>query len=122
MKRLAPFSVIFVVAISVYLGCQTTSTNDDVTISGNVINELTGDPINQAIVEISAPEEFAGTAKVTDENGAFSFTELTVTESATLTLSIKKTGFVDNTLNVPVSGGLEIALDQPIELTPRRNR
>lgn len=118
MKRLAPFSVIFVVAISVYLGCQTTSTNDDVTISGNVINELTGDPINQAIVEITAPEEFAGTAKVTDENGAFSFTELTVTESATLTLSIKKTGFVDNTLNVPVSGGLEITLDQPIELSP----
>ncbi|MCR9132025.1 MAG: carboxypeptidase regulatory-like domain-containing protein [bacterium] len=118
MKRLAPFSVIFVIAISVYLGCQTTSTNDDVTISGNVINELTGDPINQAIVEITAPEEFAGTAKVTDENGAFSFTELTVTESATLTLSIKKTGFVDNTLNVPVSGGLEITLDQPIELSP----
>ncbi len=118
MKRLAPFSVLIIIAFSVYLGCQTTSTNNDVTISGNVINELSGDPINQAIVEITSPEEFSGTAKVTDENGAFSFTELTVTESATLTLSIKKTGFVDNTLNVPVSGGLEIALDQPIELTP----
>lgn len=118
MKRLAPFSVLFIIAFSVYLGCQTTSTNNDVTISGNVINEITGDPVNQAIVEITAPEEFAGTAKVTDENGAFSFTELTVTESATLTLSIKKTGFVDNTLNVPVSGGLEIQLDQPVELSP----
>ncbi len=118
MKRLAPFSVLLIIAFSVYLGCQTTSTNNDVTISGNVINELTGDPVNQAIVEITSPEEFAGTAKVTDENGAFSFTELTVTESATLTLSIKKTGFIDNTLNVPVSGGLEIQLDQPIELSP----
>lgn len=117
MKRAALFFFLSIVSFSVYQGCQTTSSNDDVSITGNVIDGNTGDPISQAIVEITSPAEFTGTAKVTDENGAFSFTGLTVTESPTLILSIRKTGYIDGSINVPVSGGLEIVLDQPIELS-----
>lgn len=116
MKRAAQVFFLFLISMSVYLGCQTTGSNDDVTITGNVIDGTTGNPISQAIVEITSPAEFAGTAKVTDENGAFTFSAITVTESPTLILSIRKTGYVDGTINIPVSGGLEIILDQPIEL------
>jgi hypothetical protein len=116
MKRAAQFFFLFIISFSVYLGCQTTGSNDDVTITGVVIDAVSGDPISQAIVEITSPVEFSGTAKVTDENGAFAFS-LTVTESPTLNISIRKTGYNDGTVDVPVSGGLEIILDQPIQLT-----
>lgn len=121
MKRIAVFFVLLMVSLTVYVGCQSTSSNDDVSISGVVINGNTGDPIAQAIVEITAPEEFAGTTLVTDENGAFAFSGITVSESISLTIEVKKTGFIISSFNVPVSGGLEIVLDQPIELNPESN-
>lgn len=116
MKRAAQFFFLLILSISVYIGCQTTSTNNDVTVTGIVIDATSGDPISQAIVEITSPTEFSGTAKVTDANGSFSFS-LTVTESPTLNISIRKSGYIDGSIDVPVSGGLEITLDQPVQLS-----
>ena len=69
MKRAAQFFFLLILSISVYIGCQTTSTNNDVTVTGIVIDATSGDPISQAIVEITSPTEFSGTAKVTDARG-----------------------------------------------------
>jgi hypothetical protein len=116
MKRAFQILVTCTLCTSIYIGCQTTNSNDDVSISGTVIDSQSGTPIQEAIVEITSPEEFSGTAKVTDENGSFKF-DLTVSESPTLLILVRKSGYEEGSINVPVSGGLDIQLDQPIRLT-----
>lgn len=116
MKKTFQILVACTICSSIYVGCQTTNSNDDVSISGTVIDSQSGTPIQEAIVEITSPEEISGTAKVTDENGLFKF-DLTVSESPTLLILVRKSGYEDGSINVPVSGGLDIQLDQPIRLT-----
>lgn len=116
MKKTFQILVACTICTSLYVGCQTTNSNDDVSISGTVIDSQSGTPIQEAIVEITSPEEISGTAKVTDENGLFKF-DLTVSESPTLLILVRKSGYEDGSINVPVSGGLDIQLDQPIRLT-----
>lgn len=115
MKRAFRILVTCILCTSIYIGCQTTNSNNDVSISGTVIDAQSGAPIKEAIVEITSPEEFSGTAKVTDENGSFKF-DLTVSESPTLLILVRKSGYEEGSINVPVSGGLDIQLDQPIRL------
>jgi hypothetical protein len=117
MKRLALFSVLFVFASTIYFGCQSTGSDKSVTINGIVINGQSGDPVSSSIVEITAPADFRAST-TTDDDGAFSFGPIDVTESVTLTIVAKKTEFIDRSFSVPIAPGLEIELDQPVELTP----
>ena len=86
---------------------------------GTVVNSVTGDPVNEAIVDITAPEEFSGLTQVTDANGQFTFSDLDVTASAELSISVRKSGYVGKVFSVPVSPNLQqVEIDNPITLEP----
>lgn len=118
MKRIHLYFTYSILALFAYSSCESAGSNDDVSISGVVVNGITGDPIDQAIVEITSPAEFSGTTIVTNETGTFSFTALSFSESGDVTIEVKKSGFVSSTIQVPVSSGLEINLSDPITLNP----
>ena len=118
MKRFYLPLGISVLLLILNLGCKSVDSDDFVSVSGSVINTITGDPVNQAIIEITSPEAFAGETRVTDESGDFQFVELEVSNSVTLTLEAKKSGYQTGTVNVPVASGLDIILDDAISLTP----
>lgn len=118
MKRTHVSLILSVLTLVFYIGCESTSPSDDVSISGVIINGSTGDPVDEAIVEITSPTEFSGTTIVTDATGRFSFTGLSFSESGDVVIEVKKSGFVSSTFTVPVSTGLEVNLSEPVELTP----
>ena len=117
MKRIALFSVLLVCISTLYYGCKTTSTDSTVTVSGVVVDGQSGDVLSQAIVEITSPAEFK-TSIVSAEDGTFVFELSEINESADLTIIAKKSGYVDKSTTVPISPGLEINIDQPIQLSP----
>lgn len=118
MKKIAFFSVLLSITCGLYVGCESTSSNDTVTVTGVVINSVTGDAISDAIVEVVSPDAYA-TVTVTDENGAFSLEFVDVSETITLNFQVTKTGYIETSFQIAISSSLlEVQPEDPITLTP----
>ncbi|MFN1833911.1 carboxypeptidase regulatory-like domain-containing protein [Balneola sp. MJW-20] len=116
MKRLLLLSLIALTGI--FTACESTSSDDEISITGRVINNATGDPLDEAIVEIISPAEISGPVRVTDTNGNFTFSNIDVPESTDIQIEAKKTGFDRVTITVVASPGVDITLNDPIALIP----
>lgn len=77
-------------------------------VSGEVLDGRDDSALENAIVEITSPEEFEQNT-VTDEQGAFQF-QLEPGSTVTLTLAIRKEGFLEETLEADVEPGGELSL------------
>lgn len=82
-------SLFFVI---VYTSCSN-SDDDSVIIQGVVTNESTGQPLLDAIVQITSPAEFANEFVRTDSAGRYTFTGLNVTTVTEFELTISLTEF-----------------------------
>ncbi|WP_018126383.1 carboxypeptidase-like regulatory domain-containing protein [Balneola vulgaris] len=100
----------------VYTGCE--STSKDVSITGQVVNNTNGDAIDEAVVVILEPAVYTNESKLTDENGSFTFSGLTITEATDFVIEARKTGFDRVTVTVPGTPGQDVTIDSPISLIP----
>jgi len=115
MKKYHLISFI-IILIAVVSACESQSDNE-VVISGSVVNATTNAPVPDAVVRITAPQEFLNESRVTDQLGAFTISGLNVNEATDITLQVGKTGFDNTIVNVPATPGQTINLDNPIELS-----
>tara|TARA_R110002126_G_scaffold24432_3_gene85006 strand:- start:2329 stop:3774 length:1446 start_codon:yes stop_codon:yes gene_type:complete len=115
MKKYHLLSLILIVFV-LFSSCESNS-DDEVIISGTVVNANTNAPVTEAVVRITAPQDFLNESRVTDDLGAFTFSGLNVNEATDIVLQIGKTGFVNATVTVPATPGQTINLENPIELS-----
>lgn len=120
MKRLFTFAFFTISVCLFFISCEGTNSDDSVTISGRVINNVNSNAIDEAIVEITSPEELRTTV-ITDTTGAFSFNNVELTETTDIIIEAKKTGFDRVSITVVASPGLQVDLDQPLALIPETN-
>ena len=95
MRHISYYVGLSTLLIFIFSACQSSTTSERVSVIGTVVNSVTGDPVNEAIVDITAPEEFSGLTQVTDANGQFTFSDLDVTASDRLP------SYVPDTVRVP---------------------
>lgn len=96
--------------------CSSADSDDSITISGRVINNNTGDPLNEAIVSITEPSSISQST-VTGEDGTFTFSGLELSEATDIIIQTKKTGFVSQQTTVSASPGLDVTLEQPVRMS-----
>ncbi len=117
MKRFyQPLLLIFATLLALS-ACESSNSDTSVSISGIVINQSTGKPLYQAVVEIISPVELNATS-VTDSSGAFSFKGIEIDATTDIVIEAKKTGFDRVSITVVASKGLEVSLDNPLVLIP----
>ncbi len=120
MKRLSTFAALMFGLAVFFTGCESSKSDNSVTISGRVINNVNSNPINEAIVEVTSPEELRRTV-ITDTTGFFRFSSIEIDETTDIIVEAKKTGFDRVSITVVASPGLEVDLDQPLALIPETN-
>lgn len=96
-------SLLFVLHIS----CST-SNDDEVIIQGVVTNDATGQPLLDAIVQITSPDEFANEFVRTDAEGRYSFTGLSISTVTEFTLTISLTEFEQLSSAVTATPGQDL--------------
>lgn len=93
---------------------QACSSGDDmVIISGQVLEQNTGNAIKGAVVEISQPANLQ-TDAITDSSGNFSF-DVDITETVSITLEIDKQNYQSSTTTFKIAPGNDVN-DLTIEL------
>lgn len=103
MKKSLRYSFTLLTMILVAISC---TTNDDlVVIQGNVYDELSGEALVNATVQVTAPGEFSDLFARTDENGIYSIGDIEVEEVTDLTLTASVTGYIDEERVVKVTPG-----------------
>mmetsp|Transcript_14865 Transcript_14865/g.38110 ORF Transcript_14865/g.38110 Transcript_14865/m.38110 type:complete len:93 (+) Transcript_14865:16-294(+) len=89
MKRFyQPLLLIFATLLALS-ACESSNSDTSVSISGIVINQSTGKPLYQAVVEIISPVELNATS-VTDSSGAFSFKGIEIDATTDIVIEAKK--------------------------------
>ncbi|MEX0906239.1 MAG: Ig-like domain-containing protein [Balneolaceae bacterium] len=101
MKRLFLFSTVFILSSVLLLSCDFTASSDadPITISGEVINQRTESAIENAIVQITAPEELRQLTG-TDESGEYLFENVQVDEVTDIVIEATKEGFSVETISL----------------------
>lgn len=94
MKRHFLISTIFILLSVLFLSCDFTSSSDSdpITISGEVINQRTEAAIENAIVQITEPEDLRQVTQ-TDENGEYEFTDVQVDDVIDIIIEATKEGY-----------------------------
>ncbi len=78
-------------------GCDTT--DDPILITGQVIDQDSGNSVSQAIVEITSPQELAAST-FSDESGQYRFEEVQVDSVLDITVQASRDGFSTETITV----------------------
>jgi len=78
-------------------GCDTT--DEPILITGQVIDQDSGNSVSQAIVEITSPEELAAST-FSDESGQYRFEEVQVDSVLDITVQASRDGFSTETITV----------------------
>lgn len=111
---------LFVLSVFIFISsCDTPQ--DDALISGQVINSSSGEAISEAVVVITAPQEFLNESRITDADGGFTFSGLTVNEATDIVIEARKTGFERVSVTVTVTPGQTVNLETPIGLVLEDN-
>ncbi len=76
-------------------------------ISGTVVHSNTGQPVNEAIVQITQPQ-FIQQSTVTDADGLFVINDLAIDTDVDVTLQVSKPDFTTQYRQLSVSSGSEI--------------
>lgn len=116
MKSLSKQILFLVSLFLIYSSCQSTTSNE-VSISGVVIDSNNGNPIESAIVSITSPQELSTLVVITSSNGAFQFDQLSVDNIAEVIIQVRKTGYSSVSQTISVSAGLDIILENPIGIS-----
>jgi len=109
---LIPLTLIGLIVTFIFQGCG--SSNDNVIIAGQVLEQSTGNPIKGAIVELTQPAELQQTA-TTDSSGNFSFSVNLNGQAANVTLEISKQDYSTASQNFKMVPGTNVN-DLSIEL------
>tara|TARA_R110000868_G_scaffold304437_29_gene565534 strand:+ start:9257 stop:10729 length:1473 start_codon:yes stop_codon:yes gene_type:complete len=117
MKRNYSYTFLCLLLFLALSNCETSSSNDEISISGIVVDGNSGNPISEAIVKITSPNEIADLSVITSSDGIFSFNQLSISDPSDVLLSIRKTGYNSKSVTVAVSSGLDIELENPVSLT-----
>ncbi|MDZ7660308.1 carboxypeptidase regulatory-like domain-containing protein [Fodinibius sp.] len=100
--------------LAMILLIQACGTDDSVIIAGQVIEASSGNPVSNAIVELTQPENLRQTA-TTDSAGNFSFDVDPGSETVNVTLEIDKQGYQTQTTNFKLAPDTDVD-DLVIEL------
>ncbi len=117
MKTYHLSRIFLLFSVAAFLGCESPSSND-VSISGRVVNNSSGEPLSEAVVVITAPAQFQNESKITGADGSFRFSGLNVNEATDISIEARKTGFDRVSITVPATPGRDINVEQPIALIP----
>ncbi|WP_138429786.1 carboxypeptidase-like regulatory domain-containing protein [Fodinibius saliphilus] len=112
MKKRLFFLLPFVLLAFILQSCK--SGSDSSIIAGQVIEEANGAPIQDALVEITSPENLAASAE-TDSSGSFSF-DVNIAETANITLEVSKPTYQTATTKFKIGAGKSVD-DLTIRLT-----
>lgn len=114
--KIRVFSLIILTAAFMFHACEPT---ESTIIAGEVIEEGSGNAINGAIVEITAPTELQ-TSATTDSLGNFSF-DIDIEETVQVTLEISKQGYQTTTTSFKISSSNNVD-DLIIEMSSAGNQ
>lgn len=91
----------------IIIGC--TTTDDESMISGEVIDESSGNPIENATVQVTAPAEFSDVFSRTDETGRYTLSDINNSELTDVSVTASATDYIDQTKTVKVAPEDEIS-------------
>ncbi|MEX0720727.1 MAG: Ig-like domain-containing protein [Balneolaceae bacterium] len=104
MKKISlPIFALAILVVS-FNSCSSDD-EDNVVIQGEVTNQNTGNPIENATVQINTPQELSDIFGRTDELGQYSIGEIEVSEVTDLTILASATEFVEATRTLKVAPG-----------------
>lgn len=78
----------------IFTACEPTKSDTDVSISGRVVDNQSGDPIPDAFIEILSPETLRRTVS-TNATGAFVFNGLEVEGTTDILIEAKKQDLIE---------------------------
>ncbi|WP_445666102.1 carboxypeptidase regulatory-like domain-containing protein [Fodinibius sp. AD559] len=99
--------LLFLFPIAVLLFIQACGADDSVIIAGQVIESESGNPVNQAVVEVVQPENLQQTA-TTDSSGNFSFDVDPGNETQNISLEASKQGYETQTTNFKMAPDTDV--------------
>ncbi|MDZ7693665.1 MAG: carboxypeptidase regulatory-like domain-containing protein [Balneolaceae bacterium] len=113
------YGIITVLTIFLAISCSSTSsTDEELVLSGTVTDNSSNEPIEGALVEILSPEELSRYTN-TNSDGAFSF-GIEIEEPTDIELLASKSGFIEKNQSLRVAPGtdetdLRFALSTPAD-------
>ncbi|SMO37220.1 carboxypeptidase regulatory-like domain-containing protein [Gracilimonas mengyeensis] len=113
MKRIALLFFVSVLGMS-FLACQ--QEEKDVLVEGTVSELQSGDPIQNATVQVSSPEEFTDIFSRTDSLGQYELTGIDVSEVTDLQITASSSDYVERTRSLKVAPE-DVVTDFDFELT-----
>lgn len=102
---LSQFSVCTILLMLSFLGCTTSENEDLVIIQGSVTDAQSGDPIENATVQITSPEEFSSLFVRTDAEGNYILSEIDLNELTSFSISASANDFESQTKSLQVAPG-----------------
>ncbi|MEX2605651.1 MAG: carboxypeptidase regulatory-like domain-containing protein [Gracilimonas sp.] len=102
MKKLSLllFSV-FAISLVFVSSCQ--QDDDDVLIEGGVTEQQSGDPIENATVQITSPQQYSDVFSRTDAQGLYSLSGIDVSEVTDLVITASASDYVETSRNLKVT-------------------
>ena len=103
MKKSLQYCFTLICLCVVALSC--TSNDDLAVIQGNVFDQQSGDAIQGATIEVTAPGEFGNLFARSDENGTYSIGDIEVEDLTDFTLTASATDYNDEQLTLKIASG-----------------
>lgn len=91
----------------IIIGCA--SKDDESIISGEVTDESSGNPIENATVQVTAPAAFNDVFSRTDDTGRYTLSGIDITELTDVSVTASATDYIDQTKTIKVAPGDEIS-------------
>ncbi len=104
MRKLSLFAISAFIIATAFYSCKS-SDDGGVIIQGKVINQQTREPIIEALVQVSSPDELSNTFTRTDSAGNYSLGALEIIEITDLTLTVSAPNFQE--------------VQKPLKVTPK---
>ncbi|RNC85351.1 MAG: hypothetical protein ED557_00835 [Balneola sp.] len=107
MKRIFFYALVL---FSVGTACQSSS-DDFVTIRGNVSDASSGNALPGAALIIDSPSSLSGTFTSTDSVGNYVFGDIDISDATDITIRASQTGYISESTTITALPGQTISLD-----------